>query len=111
MSNDDSGAVAPKSNTRSGAENVDSRTRVITQQLRAELLHEGQASTPNGRELTGEARAYDLGWIDGHNACALRIIGRLEQGDVEAGLRELAASPPQLPRHWLAVHEATGEGG
>jgi hypothetical protein len=49
-------------------------------------------------KLRREARPENDGW----NERTQTLITWLQQGDVDAGLHELARAVPQLPRHWLA---------
>ena len=62
-------------------------------QLKRELLDE-TPSTPGGRKLVGPDHYYDVGYRNGRNAGVRSAIALISQGDVRAGLRELAEVAP-----------------
>jgi len=70
-----------------------SRAAVIAL-LRREMLRTDETSTPHGEDPSDVEAAHDLGFRLGWCARAESLIAWLCQGDVEAGLAELAAAAP-----------------
>lgn len=63
----------------------------LLKQLHRDQYDEAQCSSPGGRVLVGDGRAFDLGYRRGWNDMCRALIAQLRQGDVEAGLVELRA--------------------